>query len=113
MRMMRDMRRRGGFASMEALLDSRDLLRARLFKSGGGAKEIVDDLLALGLTRDDMLETLVDTVFPGNEASVSLDTKTKSAVSREWRKRDIQEESSHAQNDENDYVSEDELEDVY
>jgi replication factor C subunit 1 len=112
MRMMRDMRRHGQFGSMEALLDSRDLLRKRLFKSGGGAKEIVDDLLTLGLTRDDMLETLVETVFPGDEESVSLDTKTKSAVSREWRKRDIQEESavtaSGSGEDDIDSISDDE-----
>ena len=113
MRWLRDLRKRGGFASMEALLDSRDLLRMRLFKSGQGAKEIVDDLLALGLTRDDMMETLVETVFPGDEASVSLDTKTKSAVSREWRKRDIQEDSA-AVDDDIDYVSDEEdLSNIY
>jgi phosphoserine phosphatase len=48
----------------------------------------VEDLVGLGLTRDDMMDTLVDTVFPGDEASVNLDTKTKGAVTREWKKRE-------------------------
>jgi hypothetical protein len=33
-----------------------------------------------------MLETLVETVFTGDEASVALDTKAKSALTREWKK---------------------------
>jgi hypothetical protein len=32
------------------------------------------------------LETLVETVFKGDEASVALDTKAKSALTREWKK---------------------------
>lgn len=68
------------------LMDTRDLLRARLFKAGLGPKERVAALDALGVTRDDMLETLVETVFKGDEASVALDTKAKSALTREWKK---------------------------
>jgi replication factor C subunit 1 len=69
-----------------ALMDTRDLLRTRLFQSTMGPKERVAALDALGLTRDDMLETLVETVFTGDEASVALDTKAKSALTREWKK---------------------------
>ena len=87
-RLMREMRGRGRFSGTEALLDARSLLRARLFRPGLGGAEIVDELLELGLTRDDMMETLVDTVFTGDEDSVRMDTKTKGAVTREWKKRE-------------------------
>ena len=70
----------------EDLCDTLDTLRCRLFKGGaGGAGAICDDLHALQLTRDDMLETLVETAF--DESSIKIDTKTKSAISREWKKR--------------------------
>jgi hypothetical protein len=71
----------------EDLCDTLDTLRCRLFKGSqqGGAGVICDDLDALQLTRDDMLETLVETAL--DESSVKLDTKTKSAISREWKKR--------------------------
>jgi hypothetical protein len=49
---------------------------------------LIDELVGLGLTRDDMMETLVDTVFTGDEDSVRMDTKTKGAVTREWKKRE-------------------------
>ena len=39
------------------------------------------------MTRDDMLEVLTDTIFEGDEALVKLDTKTKSAITREWNKQ--------------------------
>lgn len=68
-------------------LDSRTLLRLRLFQDVRTGPDIVQRLLSYGLTRDDMLDTLVDTVFSGDESSVALDTKTKSAITREWRKR--------------------------
>lgn len=83
------MRIRGGFGTDEALYDSREVLRGRLFGGGRAAPAIVDDLLALNLTRDDMMDSLVDTVFTGDESSVTMDTKTKGAVSREWKKRDV------------------------
>jgi replication factor C subunit 1 len=106
-RWLHDMRRRGGFPCNEALIDSRELLRTRLFTSHSDAKAIVDDLIALGLTRDDMMDTLAGTIFTGDEDSVSLDTKLKSAVSREWKKRDIQ-ENRYTEDDDCDYVSDDE-----
>jgi replication factor C subunit 1 len=117
-RWLRDMRCRGGFGSHDAVLDARDLLRTRLFKSGGDAKAIVDDLIHLGLTRDDMLETLVETVFTGDEASIALDTKTKAAVSREWRKLDRDSGASACacaaeEEDAADILSEDECEYEY
>jgi len=87
-RLMRELRGRGRFSGTEALLDARSLLRARLFQPGLGGPEIVDELVGLGLTRDDMMETLVDTVFTGDEDSVRMDTKTKGAVTREWKKRE-------------------------
>lgn len=82
-RWMRAFGRRNGF---ETAADSRNLLRARLFGLTNPTS-IVNTLEELGLTRDDMLETLVETIFPGDDASVRMDTKLKSAVSREWKKR--------------------------
>lgn len=94
-RMTREIRQRGGFPSTEAVLDARSLLRARLFRAGLSGEAIVDDLVALGLTRDDMMETLVETVFTGDESAVAgLDTKTKGAVTREWKKRAAAEQGS-------------------
>lgn len=81
------------------LMDTRDVLRARLFKTGLGPKERVAALDALGMTRDDMLETLVETVFKGDEASVTLDTKAKSALTREWKK--VHPASTHTVGDRN------------
>ena len=69
-----------------SFLDSQDLLRARLLRPGRDAKALVDDLEALRLTRDDMMETLTEVVFSDNTTS-SLDSKTKAAVTREWTKR--------------------------
>jgi replication factor C subunit 1 len=107
------MRVRGGFGTDEALYDSRELLRGRLFgggSAGASASAIVDDLVALGLTRDDMMDVLVDTAFTGDESTVAMDAKTKGAVSREWKKRDVSVvETSRLQEDE-DYVDADEEE---
>ena len=119
-RMTRDLRRRlgSGFSSMEAVVDARSLLRARLFRAGATGTGIVDELVSLGLTRDDMMETLVDTVFTGDEASIAgLDTKTKGAVTREWKKRGAVETTTSAvgakvvgeEGEDDDIVSEDEL----
>lgn len=69
-----------------ALLESRSLLRATLFDSEATAPAIVQRLLDLGMTRDDMMETLVETCFKGEEAEIALDTKKKSAITREWKK---------------------------
>jgi replication factor C subunit 1 len=86
-----DLRRRAGLGSEEALADARGLLRARLFVSGGEAGKICDTLEGMGLTRDDMFETLTETVFKGDESSVALDSKLKAAISRECSRRTIKE----------------------
>lgn len=82
-----DLRRRAGLGSEEALADARGLLRARLFVSSGDAGRICDTLEGMGLTRDDMFETLTETVFTGDEKTVALDTKLKTAITREMNKR--------------------------
>ncbi len=69
-----------------SLLESRSLLRATLFDSTATAPAIVGRLQEMGMTRDDMMETLVETCFKGEEADVALDTKKKSAITREWKK---------------------------
>jgi hypothetical protein len=61
-------------------------LRATLFDSAATAPAIVGRLQEMGMTRDDMMETLVETCFKGEEADVALDTKKKSAITREWKK---------------------------
>jgi hypothetical protein len=76
--------RTGGEAN---LLDTRSALRTLLFDpKTKGPKDIVARLDAFNMTRDDMLETLVETCFTGDEASIALDTKTKGAITREWKK---------------------------
>jgi len=85
-RAVQAMRIRGNLGSEE--FETRELLRLRLF---GAKTGIVDSLISYGLTRDDMLETLVDTVFTGDENLVKMDTKMKSAITREWRKRGLDE----------------------
>jgi len=67
-------------------LDTQDLLRARFFQAGRSAVAIVDDLVALRLTRDDLMETLTDVALSEGTAP-ALDSKTKAAVTREWTKR--------------------------
>lgn len=66
-------------------LDRLDILRSRLFAPGLTAEQIVIHLDGLGLTRDDMLETMVDLAYSDNE--IVMDGKLKSAVTREWKKR--------------------------
>ena len=39
------------------------------------------------LTRDDMFETLSETVFTGDEKTVAMDSKLKAAITREMNKR--------------------------
>lgn len=68
-------------------LMARDLLRLRLFDVKATAGAIVDRLEDYGLSRDSMMETLVETVFTGDEDCVKLDTKLKGGISREWKKR--------------------------
>ena len=78
-----------GAGGNTALMDTKDVLRAQLFDKAGTAPAIVDRLVSYGMTRDDMLETLAETVFTGDEASVALDTKLKGAITREWKKRGV------------------------
>ena len=85
-RMLTAMRHGGRFGTDMNLMDSRSLLRARLFR-GTNAPAIVDELVSLGLTRDDMLETLTETTF--SDESVVLDSKLKGGITREWKKRGL------------------------
>jgi replication factor C subunit 1 len=83
-RMLTTLRRNGCF-DMD-LLESRSLLRTRLFRHTD-AVDVVNDLVSLGLTRDDMLDTLIDTAF--SDETIVLDTKLKAGITREWKKRGV------------------------
>lgn len=85
-RLLSELREHTRITGDPGLMDSRDILRLHTFAPSLTPKERVARLDALGLTRDDMLETLVETVFKGDEANVALDTKAKSALTREWKK---------------------------
>lgn len=85
-RWLRDLSARAQW-TREDTLDTLPLLRDRLFAPGRSAEGIVDDLISLHLTRDDMMDTLVETAFSDDKTCDRLDTKTKGAVSREWKKR--------------------------
>jgi predicted RNA-binding protein with PIN domain len=70
----------------------------------------------MGLTRDDMFETLTETVFGGDEKTVALDTKLKTAITREMTRRSVKtvrtkkEDSADEETEQEDYVdSDDEL----
>ncbi len=84
-RLLQDMRSRMG-ATDPNLMDTRNLLRTTLFDSHKPVGDIVAELDGLGLTRDDMLETLVETCMKGDDAEVNMETKKKSALTREWKK---------------------------
>jgi replication factor C subunit 1 len=86
-----DLRRRAGIGSDYELADMRGLLRTQLFVSGGDAGRICDTLEGMGLTRDDMFETLAETVFKGDEKSVEIDSKLKTAITREMTRRTTKE----------------------
>jgi replication factor C subunit 1 len=85
MRWDNDIRARTGIANEMGLLDTRSVYRARLFAAGQTPGLIVDKLLEYGLTRDDMMEALTDTAFVSGD--VTLDSKVKAAVTREFNKR--------------------------
>jgi replication factor C subunit 1 len=97
-RWMAELARRLGVNTAN-MLDMRETLRAQLF----GLKDatgIVDKLIELGITRDDMFEALSETVFTGDEKTVAMETKLKGAVTREWKKRGVREtEHIHESND--------------
>ncbi len=85
-RLLRDLQGRMSVTD-PALMDTRCALRATLFAKDATIPNICDTLAELGMTRDDMLETLVETTFKGDEAEVAMETKKKSALTREWKKR--------------------------
>lgn len=68
------------------LIDSRPLLRAHLFNHSD-ANKIIKTLDEYNLTRDIMFETLSETVFSGDEKTVNIDSKLKTAVTRIMNKR--------------------------
>jgi replication factor C subunit 1 len=86
-RWLRDMRGRGVLGgSGEGMLDTLDCLRSMLFVKGKTAGEIVERLVDIGATRDDMLETITDMTYKEDAGRVALDTKTKGGITREWKK---------------------------
>lgn len=106
-RLFQDMRARTG-ATDPFLMDTRNLLRTSLFDPHKSVGDIVSELDALGLTRDDMLETLVETCMKGDE--VCMETKKKSALTREWKKAHPEPKGIKQTSEteiEEDYVSED------
>jgi replication factor C subunit 1 len=89
-RWLRDMRSRGVLGgSGEGMLDTLDCLRSMLFVKGKTAGEIVGRLVDIGATRDDMLETLTEMTYKEDAGRVALDTKTKSGITREWKKIEV------------------------
>ena len=86
-RWLRDMRgRRVLSSSGTGMLDTLDCLRTMLFVKGKSASEIVERLVDIGATRDDMLETITDMTYKDDVGRVALDTKTKGGITREWKK---------------------------
>ena len=69
--------------------DTVNLLRTRLFGLKD-ADSICDRLIGYGLTRDMMMDTLTETIFTGDEKTVAMDSKLKSAVTRAWKKRNVE-----------------------
>jgi replication factor C subunit 1 len=84
-RLLQDMRARMD-ATDPHLMDTRNILRTTLFDTSKSVGDIVATLDEMGLTRDDMLETLVETTMKGDDAEVAMETKKKSALTREWKK---------------------------
>eukprot|EP00968_Pinguiococcus_pyrenoidosus_P015801 scaffold1474_cov256-Pinguiococcus_pyrenoidosus.AAC.11 len=81
--------------SGDLVMDVAEVLRRRLLKpmlpGGDGAAAVVEDLEALGLTRDDLFETLKDlqwsTVPKEKDPYEQLSTKVKSAFTRAYNKK--------------------------
>lgn len=68
----------------EGLLDTRETIRAHLYDSALTPVQVVQTLKELGLTRDNMMEHLVEIAFTGLEPA--METKKKTAITREWNK---------------------------
>jgi hypothetical protein len=92
-------------------LDLKDLY---FFKPGQTALHIVDSLVDMNLTRDDMMETLTETIYKGDENTVALDTKTKGQITREWKRRAIPEFTKEKSQDMNEdsYESDSDINDM-
>jgi hypothetical protein len=84
MRNLREMCRQSG-ATTESLLDRLHVVRPMLFTCGS-ALGIVGILEDLNMTRDD-LETVSELTYEGFEKETVMESKLKSAVTREWKKR--------------------------
>lgn len=84
-RMIRDLAQRSQIHD-PMLLDAQSVLRTYLFDPQLTPTQIINRLQELQMTRDDMLETLVETCFKGSEFEVTIDSKKKSALTREWNK---------------------------
>ena len=112
-RLLQDMRTRMGISDPH-LMDTRNTLRSTLFDTQKSVGDIVATLDEMGLTRDDMLETLVETTLKGDDAEVAMETKKKSALTREWKKahpepKGVKPSTDVADAEEDiDYVSDDE-----
>jgi replication factor C subunit 1 len=87
-RLQSELGARLGTRSATEIMDMRPLLRARLF-SARDATVICDTLDGFRMTRDDMFETLTETVFTGDEDTVAMDAKLKAAVTREMGRRSV------------------------
>lgn len=73
-----------GIRGESGLIDTRAVLKARLFSPALAPAGVVSELQTLGLTRDHMLEYLTETCFEGHE--ITVDSKKKAAITREWKK---------------------------
>lgn len=92
--------------SRVGMYDSVNAYRAVLFGLKD-AEAVCDALIGFGLTRDIMMDTLTETIFTGDEASVAMDSKLKAAVTRAWKKRGVQAvERVGGEDDEDGYDSE-------
>jgi hypothetical protein len=110
LRLYKELAGRVGSSAVD-MCDAVNTYRTCLF-SLKDAEAVCDTLVGYGLTRDIMMDTLTETVFTGDESSVVMDSKLKSAVTRAWKKRGIVEVEKVSEEDEDlvdDYDSEDEV----
>jgi replication factor C subunit 1 len=85
-RLVKELQTESGIKGEYGLCDTRNTLRTLLFNSELSSSQVVEKLHDLRMTRDNMLETLVETCFKDDEDSVKMDTKKKGAITREWKK---------------------------